>query len=219
MQNSMFSSGEIWKKTLRAALHEDGAEWDWTTVGVLNGKKQVARARIISKSDGIWCGESLGQAVQSLSEDFGSKIRVKAHFSDGQRIRPKNLLAEWTGDPQIILALERPYLNLASYCSGIATATRALVDGLHPSKFNPKPRITATRKTLPGYRDLAIYSVLMGGGKSHRQNLSGGVLIKENHIALAGGIRKAVNRVRETAPHGLKIEAEVTSLSECSSLG
>jgi nicotinate-nucleotide pyrophosphorylase (carboxylating) len=105
-------------------------------------------------------------------------------------------------------------LNLAAFVSGIATRTARLVEMAHSAGLKHPPRITSTRKTLPGYRDLSIYGVITGGGHPHRVSLSGGVLIKENHIASAGGIASAVGGVRSLAPHGLGIEVEVRDLRE-----
>jgi nicotinate-nucleotide pyrophosphorylase (carboxylating) len=109
------------------------------------------------------------------------------------------------------LALERPFLNLVAYASGVASATRQLVDVVARVS---SARVTSTRKILPYYRDLAIYGVLCGGGVAHRVSLSGGVLLKENHIAAAGGIARAIKGVQAISPHGLKIEIEVRNLDE-----
>ena len=129
-------------------------------------------------------------------------------------MKPGQRICEWTGPAHLILALERPFLNLVSYTSGIATATNELVMQVRKACPKRTPRVTSTRKTLPGYRNLAIYGLQAGGGIPHRISLSGGVLIKENHIAAAGSIVKAIEGCRAIAPHGLKIEIEVTSIDE-----
>ncbi len=216
----------LFKELLRKGLEEDAWQWDWTTRGTLLRTKASSvrpiQARIIAKSDGVWAGEALSEALEALSAELGGAIRVKSKVEDGESLKAGSPVCEWSGPARLVLALERPYLNLVSYSSGIATATRALVDEVRMAakaqgmgeSSKPLPRVTSTRKTLPGYRDLAIYGVLSGGGYSHRVSLSGGVLIKENHIAAAGGILQAVKGARETAPHGLKIEIEVRSLEE-----
>jgi nicotinate-nucleotide pyrophosphorylase (carboxylating) len=135
---------------------------------------------------------------------------------DGEELKPGETVMTLRGPARVLLALERPMLNLASYVSGIATRTEGLVWLVKKACPKRTPRVTSTRKTLPGYRDLATYGVLAGGGHAHRLSLSGGVLIKENHIAAAGGIARAIEGAREVAPHGLKIECEVRNLGELS---
>jgi nicotinate-nucleotide pyrophosphorylase (carboxylating) len=112
------------------------------------------------------------------------------------------------------LVFERSFINLAAYCGGIAFQTRRLLELVNKKGMKNPPRITGTRKTLPGYRDLAIQSSIIGGAHPHRYNLSGGLLIKENHIRAAGSIAKAIHQARQTAPHLLKIEIEVRNLNE-----
>lgn len=197
------------KKHLITSLEEDGASLDWTAQAT-SQKSKKREAVIISKSEGVFCGEILVPAVMSLVNDFNLNLEVVALKKEGSPLKSKDKVVLWKGDGESILLLERSFLNLASYMSGIATRTAALVKAAN----QPNCRITSTRKILPGYRDIAIYSVLSGGGYSHRVNLSGGVLIKENHIRSSGSLSKAVSKVRALAPHGLKIEVEVTNLTE-----
>jgi len=210
-----------WKPLLNAGLADDGWPWDWTTQGALGAKAgDKARARIIAKSPGIWCGTSLSLAVEAVARDLGLEIRAKSAFADGQPCRKGEMVCEWKGAARGVLAFERPFLNLASHASGIATETSMLTALVarawrKVSKGSaPAPRLTLTRKTLPYYRDLGIYAVQCGGGYAHRISLSGGVLIKENHIARAGGIIKAVDGARRLAPHSLRVEVEVRNLDE-----
>ncbi len=201
---------DFWKQALETGLKEDGWPWDWTARGSLPGSAKPIRAKIIAKSPGIWAGEALESALERVS---GASI-VKKILKDGTAVKAGTVVCEWEGPAQWVLALERPSLNLAAFVSGIATRTAGLVKMAHEAGLKHPPRITTTRKTLPGYRDLSIYGVLTGGGHPHRVSLSGGVLIKENHIAAAGGIASAVGGVRKGSPHGLGVEVEVRSLKE-----
>ena len=207
---------DIWKDHLCAALKEDGWPWDWTSLGILTAEAGTKKnngfeiqAKVIAKSEGVWAAEGL---VSSLSQI--AKIRLENQVPDGGRFKPGDVLVKIKGPTLEVLAWERPFLNLAAYASGIATATARLVSEVKKACPRNTPRVCLTRKTLPGYRDIAIHAVRLGGGFPHRVTLAGGVLIKENHIAAAGGIRKAIEGARAAAPHGLKIEIEVRSLSE-----
>jgi nicotinate-nucleotide pyrophosphorylase (carboxylating) len=205
------SAVSSWKRALQAGLDDDGS-FDWTTIGTVTRPHQRIKARVIAKSEGVWAADGLIAAMASIEPS----IQVSSRVQDGDSLRIGQLVCEWRGPTDRVLALERPFLNLASYVGGIATRTAGLVAGVRgalPGAENP-PRITATRKTLPGYRDLAIYGIIAGGGHSHRVSLSSGVLIKENHIAAAGGIEAAIRGVRSVAPHGLKIEVEVRNEKE-----
>jgi nicotinate-nucleotide pyrophosphorylase (carboxylating) len=206
-----------WKELLRQGLRDDGWPWDWTTLGTMGRADASLRARIVAKSPGIWAGEGLALAAERVSQELELPLKIRSRIKDGARLKPGDVVCEWEGAARSLLALERPFLNLASYVSGVATATRELVDevarawGGNPGQ---PPRVTPTRKTLPGYRDVAVHGVNCGGGIPHRVSLSGGVLIKENHVAAAGGIASAVQGARAVAPHGLKIEIEVRGLRE-----
>lgn len=210
------SASFSWETLLRSGLEEDGWPWDWTSLGVDAGTRVIG-ARIIAKSAGVWAAGPLGRALEKLSPALDSKgqgITVPAAVEDGRPYKKGEVLCRWRGPARSVLALERPFLNLAAYVCGIATETQALVAAAKKASPKRPPRIVLTRKTLPGYRDLAIHAVLAGGGHPHRLNLAGGVLIKENHVAAAGGIAKAIAGAREAAPHGLKIEVEVRDSRE-----
>jgi nicotinate-nucleotide pyrophosphorylase (carboxylating) len=214
---------DIWKDLLQAGLKDDGWPWDWTSLGTFLGADsggtsggshrrsvQSIEAKVVAKSDGVWAAEKLVSAVAK----FSGQITAKSKFPDGKAFHKGDILVELQGSARDILALERPFLNLAAYVSGIATSTARMVELVRQASPKNPPRVTLTRKTLPGYRDVAIHGVIAGGGFPHRVSLSGGVLIKENHIAAAGGLAQAVKGARGVAPHGLKIEVEVTSLVE-----
>ncbi|MCM2276897.1 MAG: carboxylating nicotinate-nucleotide diphosphorylase [Oligoflexia bacterium] len=202
---------QAWSELLSAGLQDDGWQWDWTAAGSVRPAGKPARARVIAKSPGVWAADGLIEALNRhpWAELGGSRIVARGRVKDGAALRPGETVCEWRGPAQLVLAFERPFLNLASYAGGIATLTRQYVDAVRAACPRQTPRVTSTRKTLPGYRDIAIRAVQAGGGFSHRISLSGGVLIKENHIAAAGGIARAIEGVRAIAPHSLRIEIEV----------
>lgn len=199
-----------WTNLLRKGLEEDGWPLDWTARGTLvkAGAAKPVKAEIVVKSEGVWSADGL----VAVANEFGVKIRGK--YADGDWMKKKTVACTWEGPADLVLALERPFLNLAAYASGISTKTHDLVKRVKRACPKQTPRVTSTRKILPAYRDVAILAVMAGGGVSHRVNLSGGVLIKENHIAAAGGIAAAIDGARRVAPHGLKIETEVRDLNE-----
>jgi len=207
-------SPALWKPLLLTGLQDDCAQWDWTALS--SKPDRVLGAKIIAKSDGIWAADGLLETLADVArEQFGAKsFTVKSKTSNGSRLKKGAVVCEWRGPARAVLALERPFINLASYVGGIATSTRALVDVVQARCPRGTPRVSPTRKILPAYRDLAIHGVLVGGGHSHRTTLSGGVLIKENHVASAGSIARAIQNAREIAPHGLKIEIEVRNTRE-----
>lgn len=198
-----------WKALFEKGLAEDGLPWDWTTLGL--GRQRAsrpARARVVAKSGGVWAAGPL----VGLLGFYG--ISARTSFSDGKSFREGDVLCDWKGEARAILALERTFLNLAAYACGIATRTSGFVRIVRAACPKRTPRVTPTRKILPGFRDLAIHAVRAGGGFPHRVNLSSGVLIKENHVAAAGGIARAIEGARAVAPHGLRIEIEVRDLME-----
>jgi len=207
-----------WKKLILTGLSEDAIAFDWTARAAKLARKDtpndIATASLIAKSDGIWAGETGLRALELVSAEMGMPLHVTSFAKDGDALTPKKKICEWRGDASSILVFERTLINLAGYASGIATQTHELVSLSRSKGLKHPPRITGTRKTLPGYKDLSIQSTLIGGGYPHRYNLSGGLLVKENHVAAAGGIAAAIANARTTAPHLLKIEIEVRNLIE-----
>lgn len=199
---------EFWKQSLESGLREDGWPWDWTARGSV--RESPVTARMVAKSSGVWVGKAMASAVERIT---GASL-VQEVLDDGSRFEPGMTLARWQGPASWVLALERPALNLAAFASGIATQTARLIEIVRAADLKNPPRVTSTRKTLPGYRDLSIGAVIAGGGHPHRVSLSGGVLIKENHVAAAGGIAAAVAGIRMIAPHGLRLEVEVRDADE-----
>jgi nicotinate-nucleotide pyrophosphorylase (carboxylating) len=181
-----------WKKWINLGLEEDGFNFDWTARATARARGKTAEthttAKLIAKANGIWAGEKGLKAVELLSREFGTPIQIQSLIQDGERLTPKQVICEWTGTAEAIVTFERTLINLASYTSGIATATAAYVDQISKKGMQNPPRITATRKTLPGYRDLAIEATLVGGAHPNRFNLSGGLRLKDTHIAASGSI-------------------------------
>ncbi len=186
-------------------LAEDLASGDVTTrVSVPAGV--MARARLVTKSPLVIAGLEVAAAV-FLTID--ASIGVELVVADGERIPEGVVVARVWGSARSLLAAERTALNLLQRMSGVATLTRSYVDAV-----GGRCRITDTRKTMPGLRVLDRYAVRCGGGHNHRNDLGAGVLIKENHIRAAGGIRAAIKAAKRLAPHTLRIECEVSDLDE-----
>lgn len=198
------------KKTLlsiiKTAYQEDINLGDITTMATVPQNRHV-NASIISKSEGVLCGIDF---VKTVFEYIDSTVEVKNNFNDGERIRNKDIIADIKGKAVSVLKAERIALNFLQRLSGIATATADAVE-----KVAGLPvKIIDTRKTTPGLRVLEKYAVLTGGGHNHRFSLSDGVLIKDNHISAAGGIKQAVTAAKRYAPHALKIEVETETLEQ-----
>jgi nicotinate-nucleotide pyrophosphorylase (carboxylating) len=189
------------------ALDEDLAAGDLTTFATVDPNTQGS-ARAIAKTALVACGEPVLQAVFHRVDP---SLTLESQVSEGQPVAAGAVLWTVRGKAQSILMGERTALNFVQRLSGIATLTRRFVDALPKGS---RTRITDTRKTTPGLRVLERYAVRVGGGHNHRDNLGSAVLIKDNHIAAAGGITAAVNAARAMAPHTSKIEVEVTSFAE-----
>lgn len=190
-------------KYLKLALEEDITSEDITTNSTVK-KGALGTCDLICKEDGILCGIDVFKRVFELIGDV--KVRVNIH--DGDSIGNKQLIAVIEGDMRKILKGERVALNYLQRMSGIATLTADMVNELEGSKT----KLLDTRKTTPNMRVFEKYSVRVGGGFAHRYNLSDGVLIKDNHIGAAGGIKEAIKLAKDYAPFGMKIEIEVEDL-------
>lgn len=192
---------------VRAALLEDlGRGGDLTTNAIVEAGRNVT-ARILARRGGVVAGLALVPLTFSLLDD---RVAVEARVDDGDRIEPGAVVAELSGRARAILTGERTALNLLTRLSGIATATRGLVDLVATTTA----KIADTRKTTPGLRTLERYAVACGGGSNHRFGLDDGVLIKDNHLVVAGSIHAAVAAARAAAGHMLKIEVEVDTLEQ-----
>lgn len=186
------------------ALREDITSEDITTNAVMREGKP-GKADLICKQDGVIAGLDVFARVFSLLDDG---VKVEKFFEDGDKVKNGDLLAVVTGDIRVLLSGERTALNYLQRMSGIATYTRNVADLLKGSKT----KLLDTRKTTPNMRVFEKYAVKVGGGYNHRYNLSDGILIKDNHIGAAGGVKEAIQMAKEYAPFVRKIEVEVENL-------
>ncbi len=186
------------------ALKEDISSEDVTTNAIMRGPMQGV-AQLICKQDGVIAGMDVFARVFELLDE---STVIHKFVEDGADVTSGQLLAEVTGDIRVILSGERTALNYLQRMSGIATYTRAVAKLLAGSKT----KLLDTRKTTPNMRIFEKYAVKVGGGFNHRYNLSDGILIKDNHIGAAGGVREAIALAREYAPFVRKVEVEVENL-------
>ncbi len=193
-------------RIIRTALEEDIGPGDLTTMAVVEAGT-TARAQLVAKDDFVLSGIDVAGRVFSLLD---SNVAFEKLSQDGRSVRRGTVLAWLKGEAATLLQGERVALNLLQRMSGIATLTSQFVAAVEGTGV----RIVDTRKTTPGLRTLEKYSVRVGGGYNHRTSLYDGILIKENHIAAAGGIAEALQRARARVPHTLKIEIETRNLDE-----
>lgn len=187
---------------VRAALAEDlGRAGDITSAAVIPADA-TATAVIASRAAGVIAGLPLAAAAFAAIDPA---VSFRPKLGDGYRVTPGALVAEVSGNARAILTAERVALNFLGHLSGIATATAVLVDAVRGTRAE----ITCTRKTTPGLRALEKYAVRCGGGSNHRFGLDDAVLIKDNHIAVAGSVAAAIERARAAVGHLVKIEVEV----------
>lgn len=191
---------------INRALKEDLGPGDTTTDNIVPGDKSV-RALMKTKEDGIIAGIEIAERVFSILDPG---ITMKPHFTDGDKISAGDVILEMEGSYRALLSGERTALNFLQRMSGIATETDKFVRLLKPYKT----RILDTRKTVPGLRLLDKYAVKCGGGTNHRTGLYDMVMIKDNHIKIAGGIKEAVKKIRNTLDNKFKIEVETSNLPE-----
>jgi len=191
------------------ALAEDLGAGDVTTQALFPNAAPAVGTIVAEESDGLVLA-GLAVAVEVFAQ-VDSSLECSSRFKDGDRVPPGTIVLTVTGDGRSILKGERVALNFLQRLSGSATLTAKFCEAVRSSRA----RILDTRKTTPGLRELEKWAVTLGGGHNHRYSLGDGVLIKDNHLALAGGdVARACRLVRERAPHGLKIEVEVRTLDE-----
>jgi nicotinate-nucleotide pyrophosphorylase (carboxylating) len=191
---------------LRSVLEEDIGRGDITSL--LTVPAQVrGTGKFLAKSPLVLAGAAVSTRVFELL-DPSVKVELSRH--DGESLRAGETFGTVTGPARVLLTGERVALNLLQHLSGIATLTRAFVDAV----AGTGARILDTRKTIPGLRMLEKNAVRTGGGHNHRFGLDDGILIKDNHIALAGGLEAAITAARDNRPNLLKIEVEVSSSAE-----
>lgn len=187
-----------------SALREDITSEDVSTNSVMPEGK-MGEAELICKQDGVICGLQIFETVFTLLD---AKTEVELFVKEGDKVKNGQLLAKVRGDIRVILCGERTALNYLQRMSGVATYTNEVAAYLEGTKT----KLLDTRKTTPNNRIFEKYAVRIGGGNNHRLNLSDGVMLKDNHIGAAGGVKKAVAMAREYAPFVRKIEVEVENL-------
>ena len=199
-------SSEKLRQILRRALEEDIGEGDVTTTCIVPAT-QLFRGEIRSKEEGIIAGLEVARQTFAYLD---SRVNFHPFVSDGDWVEAGQRIARLEGPGRALLSGERTALNFMQRMSGIATLTHRFVERVKGTRA----RILDTRKTAPGLRLLDKWAVRLGGGMNHRYGLYDMVLIKENHIAVAGSIGEAVKRVRQNDPRSLPIEVEVKNLTE-----
>ena len=188
------------------ALKEDITSEDVSTNAVMPESKQ-GEVELICKEDGIICGLDVFQRVFTLLD---SDTVFETEFKDGDAVKNGQKMGVVRGDIRVLLSGERVALNYLQRMSGIATFTKSLADELVGSKT----KLLDTRKTTPNMRPFEKYAVTVGGGNNHRYNLSDGVMLKDNHIGAAGGIKEAVALAKAYAPFVRKIEVETETMEQ-----
>ena len=189
---------------IMSALQEDITSEDITTNSVMP-HYQLGEVELICKEDGVIAGLDVFKRVFTLLDE---STEVTFTCKDGDRVRKGERLGVVRGDIRVLLSGERTALNFLQRMSGIATYTRKIADLLEDTKT----KLLDTRKTTPNMRVFEKYAVKVGGGYNHRYNLSDGILLKDNHIGAAGGVKEAVQMAKEYAPFVRKIEIEVENL-------
>lgn len=203
MDSKVLKSAEV---LFDLAYAEDIGDGDITTNNLVP-PSEIKTAILVAKEKGVIAGLPVAEMV---FRKFDSNLEWNEKMPDGSKVKPGDILVEFKGNYRALLTGERKALNFLQRLSGIATyAARCMkeIEG-HPVK------ILDTRKTLPGYRHLDKYAVRMGGASNHRFGLYDMVMIKDNHIQVAGGIKEAVESIRKKVPKSIKIEVETTTLEQ-----
>ena len=197
----------IWQDFISAALREDlGRRGDITTRAIFS-PDDICQASFVAREAGLVCG---GTAVECSMKLSHHQIQVDIKIADGMPVKAGDIIAVVSGPVIGVLEAERVALNILSHLTSIATMTRKYVDAV----AHTSAQIVCTRKTTPLYRALEKYAVLAGGGMNHRFGLDDAVLIKDNHIAVAGDIVSAIQKIRASVGHMVKIEVEVDTLEQ-----
>jgi nicotinate-nucleotide pyrophosphorylase (carboxylating) len=204
--DAFLSPLEIEAAVMRALAEDLGRAGDITSIATIPEGTQ-ARAVVVARAAGVIAGLPLVAATFRI---LAPEIEIDAGLRDGAGVAAKATLMQVTGPARAVLAAERTALNLLGHLSGVASATNEFVRRAAGTKL----RICCTRKTTPGLRALEKYAVRCGGGFNHRFGLDDAMLIKDNHIAVAGGIRAVLKRARGAAGHLVKIEIEVDTIAQ-----
>ena len=204
--DAFLSPLEIEEAVTRALAEDLGRAGDITSIATVPDGTR-GRAVVAARKAGRIAGLPL---VEAAFRKLAPEMEIKAHARDGDTVAVKAVLMTVQGPARAMLASERTALNFVGHLSGIATATAEFVRRVS----HTKTRVTCTRKTIPGLRALQKYAIRCGGGFNHRFGLDDAVLIKDNHVAVAGGIRPVLERARAAVGHLVKIEIEVDSLDQ-----
>jgi nicotinate-nucleotide pyrophosphorylase (carboxylating) len=204
--DAFLSPLEIDEAVHRALAEDLGRAGDITSVATIPEDRQ-ARAVVVARKGGTISGLPL---VEAMFRKLDAGIKIEAHARDGDTVAAKTSLMTISGNARAVLAGERAALNFLGHLSGIASATHEFVRRIEGTRA----RIVETRKTTPGLRALQKYAVRCGGGFNHRFGLDDAILIKDNHIAVAGGIRAVLEAAKAKAGHLVKIEIEVDTLDQ-----
>ncbi len=199
----MFVPRKVLEEKLLQMLAEDIGYGDVTSTAVIPAGLEV-EAAVVTKEAGIAAGI---EEIAVLAESLG--LSIKTEVMDGEEFSKRQILVKISGDARTILSAERTMLNLLSHMSGIATATRKLIEKLR--NVGATAKIAATRKTSPGLSYFDKKAVLVGGGDPHRLRLDDMILVKENHLVIAEGVKNAIKKAKQNAPFSKKIEVEVTN--------
>lgn len=189
---------------IMSALREDITSEDVSANSIMTGEQQ-GEADLICKEDGIICGLQVFERVFTLLDE---NSELELFVKDGDSVKAGQLMAKLRGDIRVILCGERTALNYLQRMSGIATYTNTMTTVLEGTKT----KLVDTRKTTPNNRIFEKYAVKTGGGANHRYNLSDGVMLKDNHIGAAGGVKKAVAMAKEYSSFVKKVEVEVENM-------
>ncbi|MFT0849883.1 carboxylating nicotinate-nucleotide diphosphorylase [Achromobacter sp. F4_2707] len=192
---------------VRATLLEDLGRAGDLTSNLIIPAEDRADLHLVAREPGVLAGLDLARLAFRLMDDG---IVFQPLLRDGARLKPGDVIAAVQGPARAILSAERTALNFLGHLSGVASATARIADVIRPYGT----RVTCTRKTLPGLRMVQKYAVRVGGGSNHRYGLDDAILIKDNHIAVAGSVKAAVERARQGAGHMVAIELEVDTLDQ-----
>lgn len=195
---------------IRLALAEDVRSGDVTSAWTIP-ENQNQHARLIAKEDGVLAGLPV---IELVFAELNANVNVTLHKQDGDVIKKGDLIAELEGSTRDLLTGERTLLNFIQQLSGVASVAHTFQKALESGKT----KVLDTRKTLPGFRTLQKYAVRVGGGSNHRMGLFDMVLVKDNHIAAAGGVLGALEVVRKNNTENLMVEMEVESLEDLKKL-
>ena len=199
---------------LKQWLEEDIGRGDQTTLGLAEIEAKLGEGYWLAKSAGVICGlpiaERVFELLSGVSGGAGNPMHFEQCIRDGTWVEAGTIIVQMRGPLSTLLTGVRVALNLAMHLSGIATATRQYIDEIE----DLPAQLVDTRKTTPGLRVLEKYATQTGGGRNHRMGLDDGVMIKDNHIAAAGGIEQAITAIRSRIPYPVTIEVETESLEQ-----